>query len=565
MDDFDRDAGQEPAVNARKSRRAGRRRRRSLGKKARRLGSSLRLGLLAAFMRFSRGLRSTAHYVHAGCVGAVRSAAEFLRENALLRQLVGDVRHLILTIAFIAAVIALVVETVYIVDFNSSAIVLRLGRYHRTVDSGIRFKLPLVEKVFVVNTKSRLQEDFGFIQYTPPPKPLTEFEQEVAAHQADTVVEVAEAEIEARDSGNLQQELERGPPLPRDYVIARNPPSPREPDPQAEAEEVMERIDLQAEALKNVVPPDGKVPVPEDMKMLTGDLNIVYVTWSVQYEILSGRDYLFRATDVQRVLRDVSMIAMRIAVGDRLDYEILSTGRREIEREARILIQEIVDRYPLGLDIVAVIIQDANPPDQVKASFHQVNRAKQQMENIVHQAEAEYNSIIPQTYGKAERILAEAKAYAIELKNRAIGEAARFDVIREQYRKSPEVIRDRYYIEAMEDVYARTAVTLIDPKLKGILPLFQGQRSSVDPLPPEMAAVIGAPEPLQHEIAPAQSQARAKHIPETGAHTPPQRSVDPPGALEGVHQSSPVAPEAAPAVNRVEPVKLPAGGNRRAP
>jgi HflK protein len=442
------------------------------------------------------------------------------------------------------------------------------------VDSGIRFKLPVVERVFIVNSKSRLQEDFGFIQYTPPPKPLTEFEEEVAAHQTDVVTEAEQAEMEARNTGNLQQELERGPPLPRDYVVSQNPPPVREPDPQAEAEEVTERVELKAEALENVIPPDGKVPVPEDMKMLTGDLNIVYVTWSVQYEIDNGEDYLFRATDVQRTLRDVAVVAMRIAVGDRLDYEILSTGRDEIALEAKLLMQETLDRYKLGLKIASVIIQDANPPDPVKAAFHMVNRAKQEMENTIHQAEAEYNSILPQTYGKAERLLAEANAYAVELGNRSKGEAARFDAIREEYRKSPQVIRDRYYIEAMEDVYARTAVTLIDPKLKGILPLFQGRGAPTAQMSAESAAVAVAPEMVAPEpLAPVEGQVQvpSKPIPEVGAHTPPQRSVDPPAPQEimsgnppgpGTPASARVPP---PVANEVAPVNLPAGGTRRAP
>lgn len=561
------DAARRPAGRRERARRG------RFGSWLARIFKDFRLSFLAFFLRGWRGIRAVAGFIHAGCARAIWAAADFLRENALLQQIVGDVRRLILVIAFMGCVIALVVETVYIVSFNSSAVVLRLGRYHRTVDSGIRFKLPVVERVFIVNSKSRLQEDFGFIQYTPPPKPLTEFEEEVAAHQTDVVTEAEQAEVEARNTGNLQQELERGPPLPRDYVISQNPPPPREPDPQAEAEEVTERVELKAEALENVIPPDGKVPVPEDMKMLTGDLNIVYVTWSVQYEIYNGEEYLFRATDVQRTLRDIAVVAMRIAVGDRLDYEILSTGRDEIALEAKLLMQEMLDRYKLGLKITGVIIQDANPPDPVKAAFHMVNRAKQEMENTIHQAEAEYNSILPQTYGKAERLLAEANAYAVELGNRSKGEAVRFDAIREEYSKAPQVIRDRYYIEAMEDVYARTAVTLIDPKLKGILPLFQGRNAPLTPAPAETAAAFVAPEMVAADPpAPVEGQVQVppKPVPEVGAHTPPQRSVDPPAPQEiasGTPSGAPAPvspPGPPPAVNEVAPINLPAGGTRRA-
>jgi HflK protein len=300
----------------------------------------------------------------------------------------------------------------------------------------------------------------------------------------------------------------------------------------------------------------------------------------VQYEITDGKKYLFHSADVRQNIRDVAVVSMRTAVGDRLDRDILSTGRDGIARDAKRLMQSTLDQYDIGIRVIEVLILDANPPDQVRGAFHRVNEAKQEMEEMIQRAQGEYNSVVPQSYGKAERLVLESKAYAIELKSKSMGEAARFDAILAEYKKSPEVIRDRYYIEAMEDLYTRMSVTLIDSGLKGILPLFPGHNPQ-EARVRDQAALAAQHPAIQREMAVTAGGSHGAPAPElapvpppAGAaellpHSQPQavaaREIPPPSVIQEPPAST-LAPTAAPApqgheappsVNRVEPLSLP--------
>ncbi len=535
-------------------------------------------GVLA---RIRRRVAIVTEFIHESCREAVRSMVLFCRENRYINSLWKNTRRTIVFGVVAGSLIALGIESIFIVNVSASAVILRLGHYERSHDPGLALKFPLFEQKYIVNTQSVLQEDFGFKQYTPPPRPQTDAEIEAAEHMAE-VVAGQHAEVNNNlNSGSMMSDLQRGPQVTRDYVIEQNPPPAQPLDPQAESEQVLERIDRHAEAAQNVIPPDGKVPVPEEMKMLTGDLNIVFVTWSVQYEITDGKKYLFHSADVRQNIRDVAVVSMRTAVGDRLDRDILSTGRDGIARDAKRLMQSILDQYDIGIQITDVLILDANPPDQVRGAFHRVNEAKQEMEEMIQRAQGEYNSVVPQSYGKAERLVLESKAYAIQLRSKAQGEATRFDAILAEYKKSPEVIRDRYYIEAMEDLYTRMSVTLIDSGLKGILPLFPGhnpqetwtrdraalatqhpavQREMTQPaLAPSQGTPAYEPAPTPppagaaEVLPPSQPQASAAQ------EIPPASLIqEPPASAGAAASATPAQPrEAPPSANRVEPLSLP--------
>lgn len=206
--------------------------------------------------------------------------------------------------------------------------------------------------------------------------------------------------------------------------------------------------------------------------MLTGDLNVADVEWIAQYRISDPWKYLFHARDVRRNVRDASMSIMRRVVGDRLVGDVLTTGRVEIADEAKQLTQELLDRYNMGIHIERIILQGANPPEKVKPAFNDVNAAKQEQEQTINNAEREYNKVIPEARGKAEQVVADANAYAIDIENRAKGDAASFNEVRAAYRKAPDVTRRRLYIAAMESVLAGAdRVTIIDPNVKALLPL----------------------------------------------------------------------------------------------
>jgi len=189
---------------------------------------------------------------------------------------------------------------------------------------------------------------------------------------------------------------------------------------------------------------------------------------------------MFRASEPIRNLRDVSESIMRRVVGDRTVTEVLTTGRLEIANDAELLIQEVLNKYDIGIRVVAVKLQDINPPDSVKPSFNEVVAAKQEQEQLINQAERAYNKVIPEARGKAEERIAQAEGYAVARVNRAKGDTDRFTAVLREYRRAPVVTRKRIYLETMEDMFKRFEnVTIVDSDLKGLLPVFTN-RSAAD-------------------------------------------------------------------------------------
>jgi membrane protease subunit HflK len=167
---------------------------------------------------------------------------------------------------------------------------------------------------------------------------------------------------------------------------------------------------------------------------------------------------------------------MRRVVGDRTVTEILTTGRKEIAGLAKELMQQVLNKYELGINVVTVKLQDVNPPDMVKPSFNEVNEAKQEQEKAINQAEKAYNQIIPEARGKAEKLITEAEGYALELINKASGDANRFALELKEYKLAPRITRKRLYLEAMEHIIkSQKDLVIIDSEVKGMLPIFSGQ------------------------------------------------------------------------------------------
>ena len=211
--------------------------------------------------------------------------------------------------------------------------------------------------------------------------------------------------------------------------------------------------------------------------MLTGDLNVADVEWTLQYRIADPWKYLFHAVDVERSIRDISMSIMRRVVGDRLVSDVLTTGRVEIADEATVLTQRVLDTLDMGIKVENVILQDANPPERVKPSFSEVNSAQQEQEQTINNAEREYNRVIPEARGKAKKLIADAQAYAVEAVNNAKGDAAQFEQVVTAYKLAPEVTRSRLYLETMETIFKKMErVTIVDDGVKGMLPIFGNQK-----------------------------------------------------------------------------------------
>ena len=212
----------------------------------------------------------------------------------------------------------------------------------------------------------------------------------------------------------------------------------------------------------------------EESLMLTGDLNIADLEWSVQYRITNAFDYLFRVRNVRETFRDMTEAVMREIVGDRTVNEVLTVGRTELAQAVEDELQELCNQYETGLRVIQVILQDVSPPDQVKPSFNEVNQAQQEREKLINQARGEYNRDVPRARGQAEQQISQAQGYAIDRINRAKGEASRFDQLYAQYRKAPEVTRRRIYIETLNRVLPKVGRKLIMNKdAQNIVPLLQ--------------------------------------------------------------------------------------------
>ncbi|GBD98336.1 modulator of FtsH protease HflK [bacterium BMS3Abin07] len=215
----------------------------------------------------------------------------------------------------------------------------------------------------------------------------------------------------------------------------------------------------------------------EESLMLTGDLNAAEVEWIVQYRISDPYKFLFRVRNAVQTFRDMNEAVMREIVGDRTVDEVLTVGRQEVASAAGVQLQKLCNQYELGIKVDQVVLQDVNPPQEVKSAFNAVNEAQQEKEKLINQAKSAYNKVIPKARGEAERTIEEARGYALERVNNALGEAANFKAVYKAYVKAPEVTRQRIYLETMNDVMKKVGRKLItDERATGILPLFQFEK-----------------------------------------------------------------------------------------
>jgi len=210
----------------------------------------------------------------------------------------------------------------------------------------------------------------------------------------------------------------------------------------------------------------------EESLMLTGDLNVAVVEWIVQYRVRNPMKYLFNVRDVGENIRDISEAAMRQIVGDRSVDEVLTVGRIEIGQEVQRKLQEILDLYETGVQIVTVKLKDVNPPDPVKPAFNEVNEARQEKETTINEAWQGYNQIIPKARGEAEKTISEAEGYAIKRVNQAKGDANKFVAVWQEYRKAEDVTRRRLYLETLGEILPKMGRKyIIDSEQQGILPM----------------------------------------------------------------------------------------------
>ena len=217
----------------------------------------------------------------------------------------------------------------------------------------------------------------------------------------------------------------------------------------------------------------NKQHVPQEALMLTQDENIIDIQIAVQYDIKDAADLLFNVSEynsrdlADSVVRQAAESAVREIVGRNIMDFAITEGREQIAAETQSLVQDILDRYQTGINVVTVEMQDAQPPEQVQDAFADVVRAREDEQRLKNLAEAYANDIIPRARGFASRINQEAEAYNAAVIAKAEGETSRFDQIREEYAKAPSITRDRLYLETMEQVYANTTKMMIDQSAGG--------------------------------------------------------------------------------------------------
>ncbi|VAW40210.1 HflK protein [hydrothermal vent metagenome] len=290
----------------------------------------------------------------------------------------------------------LVSSSFYTINPGEKGVILRLGKYYKTTDSGLNFKIPLIDDLYKVDVKRIRKQEFGFRTRLPGQKTIFE---------------------------------KRG---------------------------------YQTESL-----------------MLTGDKNVIDMSWIVQYKVRDPVRFLFKVRNVAQAVRDVSERAIRRVVGNQ-DFDYALTNREIIESSTAREMQRILDYYQSGVKIVTVKLQDVNPPDAVKPSFNEVNEADQDMKRLVNEAEATYNKIIPRAKGEAKKIVEEAKGYAVQRVNLARGEAVRFTDILKQYKLARQVTRRRMYLETMQNILPKVgAIYVLDNDQRSLLPLMNIGRGAL--------------------------------------------------------------------------------------
>jgi len=316
---------------------------------------------------------------------------DFEKPEDLFKK-VPNINKLIAPIAAVIVILGAVFTSLYMVGPDEVGVVRLFGRYARSTDPGLHFKLPFnIEKVNNVKVKYIFKEEFGF--KTLRPGVVTQYSS-------------------------------------REYF--------------------------------------------DESRMLTGDLNVLIVEWIVQFKIKDPVKLLFNIREPRDTIRNISEAVMRQVVGDNSVSEVLTTRRIELNQEVQDKLQEILDSYNSGIQIVTVKLQDVNPPDEVKPSFNEVNEAKQEKEKVINQAWEAYNKAVPRAKGEAEKTIRKAEGYALKRVNNAKGDAAKFIATWEAYKDAKTVTRKRLYLETMSSVLPKIERKfLVDESQKGILPLLR--------------------------------------------------------------------------------------------
>ena len=196
--------------------------------------------------------------------------------------------------------------------------------------------------------------------------------------------------------------------------------------------------------------------------MLTQDENIVEISLTVQYNIANARDFVLNIKEPETSLKQATDSALRHVVGSTGLDGVISTGREQVAVGTAQRLQDLLNIYGSGINVVTINIEEARPPTEVKAAYDDVIKAREDLERLVNEAQAYSNGIIPEARGEAQRLREEANGYKSQVVSKSEGEANRFIKLLTEYKKAPQVTRERLYLDAIEEVMTNSSKVLVD-------------------------------------------------------------------------------------------------------
>ena len=211
----------------------------------------------------------------------------------------------------------------------------------------------------------------------------------------------------------------------------------------------------------------GRAAREAEALMLTDDENIVDLRFNVQYRIKPGEgamNYIFRSRNPDDSVLHSAESAMREVVGRLRMDNVLFESKQEIAEAVKKIMQDMLDRYQTGIEVMSVAIQNAQPPQPVQAAFNDAVKAGQDRERQINEGQAYANAVIPKARGMAVRLTQEAEGYKARVVEAARGDAERFTQILKQYEKAPQVTRDRMYVDVMQQVLSSSTKIFVDSK-----------------------------------------------------------------------------------------------------
>ncbi len=217
----------------------------------------------------------------------------------------------------------------------------------------------------------------------------------------------------------------------------------------------LEKVDMTTQKLTIGYVENGSVMTTkqDESKMITGDYNVVSVDFFMEWKVSDPQKYLFSSEQPVKILKNIAQAAARDVMGSKTVDDVLTTGKVAIQTEIKDIMVSRLEQYDIGVQIIEVKIQDAEPPTEaVVAAFKAVETAKQEKETTINIAKAYENSVIPAARADADKLLKEAEAFKEKRINEATGESAKFTAMYEEYILNKDVTRRRMYLEMIEKV-----------------------------------------------------------------------------------------------------------------